>query len=233
MPSQQKFPSWIVRHAYRPIRLTQTDTCEFEVFNTTAFTPGSDFLMKIRISNGRQFEFVPSAGPLSKEKVNFDLGDISGDCFLTADTYDKTGRLVSTEQICLNEEILTDVQPTQALPGWFKLENGRPTVNLGDKTMAPSDIYTILFRAETDNDSINFVAKPMRKWYKQRTDLIGSKQKKDRAVAEWAIRANHKTFLCTDVYEPCKDGVLVCGHAPIQSCYLCHHGHESRQARVC
>ena len=28
-------------------------------------------------------------------------------------------------------------------------------------------------------------------------------------MAEWAIRANHKTFLCTDVYEPCKDGVLV------------------------
>ena len=206
--------AWIVRHAYRPIRITRIDASEFEIFNTTAFTPGSDYLMKIRISNGKQFEYVPSAGPLSKEKVRFDLGEIDGDCFLTADTYDRSGRLVSTEQICLNEEILSDVQKAETLPAWFKLENGRPIVDLGDKTMSPSDIYTILFRAETDNDSINFVAKPMRKWYKQRTDLIGSRQKTGSAVAEWAIRTARRTFLCTDVYESCilpdgREGVLV------------------------
>ena len=206
--------AWIVRHAYRPIRITRTDASGFEIFNTTAFTPGSDFTMKIRISNGKEFEYVPSAGPLSKERAEFDLGDVSGDCFLTADTYDKTGKLVSTEQITLNEEFISDVQKTEALPAWFKLENGRPIVDLGDKTMASSDIYTILFRAETDNDSINFVAKPMRKWYKQRTDLIGSRQKTDSAVAEWAIRTARRTFLCTDVYESCtltdgREAVLV------------------------
>ena len=206
--------AWIVRHAYRPIRISKPDTFQFEIFNTTAFTPGSDYLMKIRVSNGREFEYVPTAGPLSKEKVSFDLGVIEGDCFLTADTYDRTGRLVSTEQICLNEEILTDVQTTGALPAWFKLENGRPRIELGDKTMSPSDIYTILFRAETDNDSINFVAKPMRKWYKQRTDLIGSRQRTGSAVAEWAIRTARRTFLCTDVYESCtlpdgREAVLV------------------------
>ena len=206
--------AWIVRHAYRPIRITRTDTSEFEIFNTTAFTPGSDFLMKIRISNGKEFDYVPTARPLSKEKVSFDLGEISGDCFLTADTYDKAGNLVSTEQICLSESILSDVRKTETLPSWFSMDKGMPKIAIGDKTMAPSDIFTIIFRAETDNDSINFVAKPMRKWYRENITLLGSKQTQGRAVSEWAIRASRKTFLCSDLYEGCilpdgREGVLV------------------------
>ncbi|MBP5552244.1 MAG: hypothetical protein J6X41_02580, partial [Spirochaetales bacterium] len=206
--------AWIVRHAYRPIRITKTDTSEFEVFNTTAFTSGSDFVMKIRISDGRSFEYVPTAGPLSVEKVTFDLGEISGDCFLTADTYDRAGNLVSTEQICLNESICSEVRKADTLPSWFSMAKGLPQIAIGDKTMALSDIFTILFRAETDNDSINFVAKPMRKWYKETITLLGSKQTESRAVSEWAIRASRRTFLCSDLYEGCilpdgREGVLV------------------------
>ena len=206
--------AWIVRHAYRPIRITKTDTSEFEVFNTTAFTPGSDFVMKIRISDGRSFKYVPTAGPLSVEKVTFDLGEISGDCFLTADTYDRAGNLVSTEQICLNESICSEVRKADTLPSWFSMAKGLPQIAIGDKTMASSDIFTILFRAETDNDSINFVAKPMRKWYKETITLLGSKQTESRAVSEWAIRASRRTFLCSDLYEGCilpdgREGVLV------------------------
>ena len=80
--------------------------------------------------------------------------------------------------------------------------------------MSSSDIFTIIFRAETDNDSINFVAKPMRKWYKERVELLGCKQTASRAVTEWAIRASRKTFLCSDLYEGCllpdgREGILV------------------------
>jgi beta-galactosidase/beta-glucuronidase len=206
--------AWIVRHAYRPIRLSRIEGNRFEVFNTTAFTEGSAFLMKIGISNGRSFEFVPGAKPLKKEQVEFDLGDVSGDCFLNADTYDRTGRLVSTEQICLNREILRDVRKTESLPSWFRVEDGNPRIDLGSTTMSPSEPYTILFRAETDNDSIDFKEKPMRDWYGGKTTMLGCRQTEDRAVTEWAIEIQKKTFLCTDVYEGCtlpdgSEGVLV------------------------
>ena len=206
--------AWIVRHAYRPIRLSGIDGNRFEIFNTMAFTEGKDFLMKIRVSNGRNFEFVPSAKPLEKEQVEFDLGEVSGDCFLTADTYDRTGRLVSTEQICLNQEVLEDVQKTEGLPSWFRVEDGNPKIDLGSTTMSQSEPYTILFRAETDNDSIDFKEKPMRGWYGGETTMLGCKQSEHRAVTEWAIKVQKKTFLCTDLYEGCilpdgSEGVLV------------------------
>ena len=205
--------AWIVRHAYRPIRIRRTDVSQFEIFNTTAFTPGSDFTMKISLTNGKKFEYVPKAGPLEKESVAFDLGDISDDCFFTADTYDKAGNLVSTEQICLNEKFITDVQRT-VFPSWFTIDDGRPAVAFKDSVMLISDPYTILFRAETDNDSINFIRKPMRKWYDEEITLIGTGKETYRAVSEWAINDHRIRFLCTDVYEGCRlpdgtEGVLV------------------------
>ena len=124
--------AWIVRHAYRPIRVSRIKDSQFEIFNTTAFTKGSDFLMKISISNGRSFDFRPTAEPLEKEQIEFDLGDVSGDCFLTADTFDRNGRLVSTEQICLNERILKvgdgecDIRMADSLPRWFSMKDGSP-----------------------------------------------------------------------------------------------------------
>ncbi len=208
--------AYIVRHAYRPIRITRVEGSQFEIFNTTAFTPGSDFLMKICITNGLSFDFRPSAGPLSKQLANFDLGEVSGDCLLTAETYNKEGALVSTEQICLNEEVLTDerIERTGKLPSWFAVKDGKPSVTLSGQEMGTSDPYTILFRAETDNDSINFIRRPMRAWYKERSTLLGCKQTESRAVTEWALKDARKTFLCSDLYEGCvlpdgREGVLV------------------------
>ena len=208
--------AWIVRHAYRPIRISRIEGSKFEVFNTTAFTSGKDFLMRISLTNGVCFDFRPSAEPLSKEIVEFELGDVSGDCFLTADTYSKDGKLVSTEQICLNEQVLKDDQlnKTDKLPSWFSIKDGRPAIETGSDRMESSDPYTILFRAETDNDSINFIRRPMRAWYKEKSSMLGCKQTEGRAVTEWAIKDARKTFLCSDLYEGCtlpdgREGVLV------------------------
>lgn len=205
--------AWIVRHAYRPIRLSRLEDGSFEVFNTTAFTSGDAYTMKIRISNGKAFEFVPSAEPLSKQIVNWNLGDISGDCFLEAETYDRKGALVSTEQIALGGYVQPEFKDA-SLPSWFGLEDGLPVISVGDSKVVSADPYTILFRAETDNDSINFVLRPMRKWYRQQTTLVGSAVNGDSAVSEWVVKVGRKTFLCTDSYQGVtgadgKQGVLV------------------------
>ena len=210
--------AWIVRHAYRPIRISRIDGNTFEIFNTTAFTPGSAFLMKITITGREGFDFVPSAGPLERQTVEFDLGDVSGDCFLTADTYDKDGRLVSTEQIELSRSLPTEeegkVRISDELPDWFSIKDGIPSFACGDAVVTAAEPYNLMFRAETDNDSINFIKKPMRRWYKERNVLLGCKKTTERAVTEWAVKVAGKTFLCTDKYEPCtledgKAGVLV------------------------
>ncbi len=206
--------AWIVRHAYRPIRLTHIKGEDFEVFNTTAFTKGECFTMKISLSDGRSFEYIPTAGPLQRQKVHFDLGEISGDLLLTADTYDKAGSLVSTEQICLSQAFLDGYKLSDNLPKWFSMKDGRPYVDLDGSVMTTADPYSILFRAETDNDSINFVRKPMRKWYKEKSSLLSFTADKSRAACEWALKDAGNTFLCTDSYQGCtlpdgREGVLV------------------------
>lgn len=207
--------AWIVRHAYRPVRISHINSSCFEIFNTTAFTDGSDYKMHISISNGISFDFVSSAGPLSRQQVSFELGDVSGDCFLTAETYDRNGSCVSSEQICLNSRIMTerDIRKTSELPKWFSLREGNPVVSSGGGRMTASEPYTILFRAETDNDSINFILRPMRKWYREKVSMLGYRQTSGRAATEWAIKDAGKTFLCSDLYEGCllpdgSEGVL-------------------------
>ena len=216
--------AWIVRHTYRPIRITHIDASEFEIFNTTAFTEGQSFTMKISLSNGKSFEFKPSAGPLQKERVTFDLGEIEGDCLLNADTYDKDGKLVSTEQICLSEHILavgdgeSDATKLSDLPTWFDVRDGKPVVSFANEqetpSMTASEPYDILFRAETDNDSINFIRKPMRKWYKEVCTHLGSRRDNGRIASQWVLKDAKMTFLCSDLYEGCRlpdgcEGVLV------------------------
>lgn len=210
--------AWIVRHAYRPIRISRVRDDVFEIFNTTAFTKGSDFTMKISITGKESFTFVPSAEPLEKQTVRFDLPETDGDCFLTAQTFDKSGREVSTEQIeisaCIPSEENEGVAVTGALPSWFAIKEGIPAISCGDKTLTAADPYTLLYRAETDNDSINFVRKPMRRWYREKNVLLGCRMEEKQAVTEWAVKAAGKTFLCTDKYEGCRlsdgtEGVLV------------------------
>ncbi|MCQ2413030.1 MAG: hypothetical protein MJ057_08780 [Sphaerochaetaceae bacterium] len=196
--------AWIVRHAYRPIRISRICDSQFDVFNTTAFTDGSAYRMRIRISNGVCLDYVPQAGPLSHETVTFELGDLSGDCFMDVDTFDKDGNKVSTEQICLNESIAQSVEKTEELPSWFALQEGLPVLAAGDSVVTASDPYTILFRAQTDNDSINFVLRPMKKWYAQSSQLIGCRQTAGMAAAQWSITVKGKRFLCSDTYEGCK-----------------------------
>ncbi|MBO4393187.1 MAG: hypothetical protein J5800_02475, partial [Spirochaetales bacterium] len=143
---------------------------------------------------------------------------------------------VSTEQICLSEQIPavgegeSDVRKLSDLPSWFDVKDGKPVVmfnagnggdedNQGDegnqvRSMTVSEPYTILFRAEMDNDSINFIRKPMRKWYKESSTHLASKRDNGRIATEWAIKDAKKMFLCSDLYEGCrlsdgKEGVLV------------------------
>lgn len=195
--------AWIVRHAYRPIRLSHLQGSTFQVFNTTAFTPGQDFKMHICLSNGITFDYTPTAGPLEKQTVTFNLGEIGPNCTLTADTYNRLGLLVSTEQITLSQSIMPEPAYKTALPSWFSLQDGKPTFDLGHSKMTTSDPYTILFRAETDNDSIDFIKKPMRKWYKQQTSLLTLNEEPTSQTVQWTIKVAGLTFLCTDQYQGC------------------------------
>lgn len=65
-----------------------------------------------------------------------------------------TGREAAVEQIILREAALP--RPARSsqkpLPSILQVENGRPSLYLGDTRLLAADPYTLLFRAPTDND---------------------------------------------------------------------------------
>ncbi|MBO4388698.1 MAG: hypothetical protein J5785_04595 [Spirochaetales bacterium] len=197
----------IVRHAYRPIRIRRLEADRFTVFNTTAFTPGKDFLLKIKVSNGRSFDFVPQAGPLETQFVRWDIGPVEGDCFLTAEILGKDGRSLGTEQICLHGQIPSAPQTTGVFPPWAVCcagFNGRFGISTGRGTvLSPEDPFTILYRAETDNDSINFTLRPMRRWYKNEEKIIAGQNEGEGRTVITEIRTAGRLFTCRDTYQAC------------------------------
>ena len=206
MPSTGAF---IMKHAYRPLRLEMTSENEIEIFNTNSFIQGKEYRIDFSI-NGKEFSLIPDVKPLRKKAFAIDLGEIKGDCFLNCKVYEiKTGRLADETQIVLSEEFKQKPVKKVPLPKEFKIVDGYPQIEVNGKKLTVSTPYTILFRAGTDNDKEKFFYKTMPRWYQEKEKITEVFIGKEKSVVKTIINANRNTFEVEDVYEGFEEGILV------------------------
>ena len=209
----------ITAFIYRPLRVTHLTGDAFEVFNTRSFTDADSYVLRLRWSDGTEEEAVSHAKPLAREVISLDAARrireaaaAGRDCLLTVVTVEKSsGREVSAEQIALYEYI----PPAPADAGSASLsdmltESDGLDFTLGGISIRPSDPYTILYRASTDNDRVMLGLKDgMQAFACQREEVVSIEKNEGSAVITTRIKCKGKVFTCTDTYEACSEGILV------------------------
>ncbi|MCM1156233.1 MAG: hypothetical protein NC314_09325 [Roseburia sp.] len=203
----------IMRFIYRPIRIRHMSGDTYELFNTTAFSPGKRYRLECQWNDGSSTQIVPETEPLSKTQVQIAPPKTdSGEQLLTVITYDTvTEKEVSREQIEVKASLPAEktLAKTTAFPDNFRYENAGIQFSLGKSKMFPGDPYTILFRAPTDNDKDFFLKSCMDPFMDQKEEVISEDRKEGIIKRVTRITCAKHIFICTDCYEACEDGILV------------------------
>lgn len=202
----------IMRFIYRPMRIRHLSGDTYELFNTTAFSPGERYILTCRWNDGSSAQIIPKAAPLSKEKVQMAPPETGGEQLLTVSCYDTvTGREVSKEQIELKTCFPSEKEITKktVFPEMFQYGKEGIGLSLGGSKMTASDPYTILFRAPTDNDKDFFLHSCMDPFMPQKEEVVSEERKEGVINRVTRITCKKHVFTCTDRYEACEDGVLV------------------------
>ena len=204
--------AWIVRHLYRPLRVSYLGDGVFEVFNTTAFTPGLDFLLRLERNDGTEMELRLPVAPLTRFRAELPLGKVTeaGRWVNVRTLEGKTGRELAVETLVLDEAPLP-LPEVVGRPEGLTFPGGRFCLDLpgGQKLLAelPS---TSLWRAATDNDRDPISSDSMKGWYGTRETLRSVR----RTATGWELRFRLEknpwtVFEVTDTYEGVAGGVLV------------------------
>ena len=209
--------AYIVKHTYRPIRITHVEGNTYEVFNTTGFSEGSRYRLNCRWSDGGRATVIPTAGPM--EKVRMEIipeetvvpTETSNDLMLTIDIIDtREESVTATEQFLLEERM-----PSEEAAGapvkrsHISLMDGKVTFTLDGETMCTGNPGTILFRAATDNDADVMMRNTMETYYDQKEKVVNVEWKEHGLEVQTEILTAGKKFLCTDTYTECTNGILV------------------------
>ena len=210
----------ILKFIYRPIRVKHIRNNIFEAFNTKAFTGGSRYELRCKWSDGSEETKVVFTEPLSGSQFLLDsephlkaAKESGTDCTLTITTIDtETGLEVGCEQLMLAECIKGIPQDvgSKPLPQILDAGSDRFALNLGDITLTAGDPYTILFRAPTDNDFVFFgLRNSMRDYAEQREQVLSYEKGDEYLKVTTKIICKKHSFICTDIYELCEEGILV------------------------
>ena len=201
----------IIRFIYRPIRVRHVADAVFEVFNTTAFSPGNRYRLDFLWNDGSAETVVPKAAPLSKAAVKAAPGrPVDGVQMVTIVTTDaKTGRVVSEEQIVLAQKV-QGAPAVQKLPQGYDVADGRLIYRQDGKTVvAGAEQATLLYRAGTDNDTDPLFRKVMEPYQAQREEVLSAERTENGWKVVAKVSNKRQKFTVTDTYEGVKGGVLV------------------------
>ena len=202
----------IIRHVYRPIRVRHLDGNRFELFNTTAFSPGQRYRLRLIWNDGSENTLEPELPPLSKAIVELPLGTPTAEgLILTIGVTDsRTGRLVSTEQLVLEEGALP-VPPPAPLSAALEFVNGQLCIPLPDRhRLLAENPSTSVWRAATDNDRNPQGGNAMQKWYGTQETLLSVKRIPNGFERSSRLTRDPLTvFEITDTYEGVEGGILV------------------------
>ena len=202
----------LIRFIYRPIRVRHLDGNRFEIFNTTAFTPGVQFSLHFSWNDGTEQTLSPAVDPLSTLVLELPLGRVTeqGRLLTVTVTDKRTGVVASVEQLCLEDAALP--APSAApLPEGLRFANGRFCLELADGHKLTAECpSTSLWRAATDNDRDPSSRDSLRHWYGAKETLLSVKQLSN----AWELRSRIvkdplTVFEITDTYEGAPGGILV------------------------
>lgn len=199
----------IIRFVYRPIRVRHVEGSLYEVFNTTAFTDSRCYTLRFTYPDGKLVDKVVDVQPLTKRIL--ELADCpASETVLTVTVMDnRSGRVVSVEQLIFDIPVPTDIQKKPDCPSWMDIRNGKPVLSKDGKKMTAADCFTILFRSPTDNDRSFTLKTAMDDFIVQRERVESASVGQGRLVVKSKIICRGQSFLCTDTYESCEQGILI------------------------
>lgn len=202
----------IAAFVYRPIRVSYAGGSSYEIFNTTAFSNANRYRLDFIYPDGKVVSKKVDLAPLSKAVYTFPDCPATSSALkvVTVDTL--TGKDVAVEQLVFEIPVRKDVKLTGKLPAWIAEQDGHIYFDKAGKRMAPSDRHTILFRAPTDNDR-SFAPTSLMDDFLVQAEFVREKSVSEQRISiKTEIVCRKHTFLCTDTYEGCEEGVLVTSH---------------------
>lgn len=199
----------IVRHVYRPLRISHVEGCRYRVFNTMAFTDAKKYLLHFTYPDGRKVTQRVNVDPLSSRIVELPECLMSDSVLTVTVTDPETGKTLSTEQLVRTVPVKTGVNVLPQLPNWVDIRDGKILLTKNGKTVTADRCHTLLFRAPTDNDRSFTLKTAMDDYLVQREELTGVTVSGTSLTANYIIRCRGKVFCCVDTYESCEEGILV------------------------
>jgi hypothetical protein len=203
----------IMKYIYRPVRVSHTGENRFEIFNTTAFTEGSQFSLTFVWNDGTEHCFSPDVPPMTRKTAELPLGKpVNGTQTAVVITRDKYGQVLSEEQLILS--LAVPSAPVLCAPdAGCSVEDGRLIIRTEGKTaVATAEEGTLMYRAGTDNDTNPFFSRTMAPYLAQREELLSCEKTANGWHTVTRISNKKATFTVTDTYEGVDGGLLVTSH---------------------
>ena len=199
----------LIRHVYRPIRISHVEGCRYRIFNTMAFTDSKCYKLIFTYPDGRKVEKTVSIPPLSEKTV--ELPDCpASDTVMTVVVIDqRTNREVSREQLVFDLQVAQCVDILPGRANWVDVCDGKVIFTKNGKTMISDQCHTLLFRAPTDNDRDFTLRTAMDDYLIQKETIESVSVGDDKLVVRYRIECRRQKFVCVDTYKNCEEGILV------------------------
>ena len=198
----------IVRHTYRPIRVTHMEGKFFEIFNTTGFTGADAYTIAFQFSDGSCIVPEITTEPMHREIIELtEMGDCDSVTVIVSRVQD--GEELSREQILFRQMVAAAPEIVRGLPPMLDVRDNKVTITKNGKILTVSYPYTILFRAPTDNDRDFLMNTQMDDFLGQKEQVQNVRVEENRITLTSLIVCRKQQFSCVDTYEAVEDGILV------------------------
>ena len=201
----------IIRFIYRPVRVRHVSGDLFEFFNTAAFSPGERYRLHFQWNDGSEYIMQMHAGPLGKTQSRVPLGNtVDGNLSaIVAVTDTRTGRMVSEEQIII-EQSVPKAPAVRPITGDCVVAEGTFVLSLPDgHALVSAEESTLLYRAATDNDTDGLFHDSMSPYLDQEVKVESTERIENGYRVVTRITNKKAQFTVTDTYEGTADGILV------------------------
>ncbi len=199
----------VIRHVYRPIRISHVEDCRYRIFNTTAFTDSKNYRLRFVYPDGKEVEENVAVPPLTERIIELPHCPKSDTVLMVVTTDERTGREVAREQIIFQLPVKNSVKTLGKRPDWVDVRNGKVMITKNGKTMEADRCNTLLFRVPTDNDRDFALKTAMDDYLPQKETIESVAVLEDKLVVKYQISCRRQKFICTDTYESCDEGILL------------------------